>query len=38
MERALGDRAPEMYDAEELYIFGYIIAFSILPAFLAWVI
>ena len=36
MERALGDRAPEMYDT--LYIFGYIIAFSILPAFLAWMI
>ena len=33
-----GDRTPAMYDSEELYIFGYIIVGSILPAFLAWVI
>ncbi len=32
------DRTPEMYDAEELYIFGSIIAFSILPALLAWIV
>jgi hypothetical protein len=31
------DRPPEMYDAEELSIFGSIIALSILPALLAWV-
>jgi hypothetical protein len=30
------DRPPEMYDAEELYMFGSIIALSILPALLAW--
>jgi hypothetical protein len=27
-----------MYDAEELYFFGYIIVGSILPALLAWLI
>jgi hypothetical protein len=30
------DRPPEMYDAEELYMFGSSIALSILPALLAW--
>jgi hypothetical protein len=29
-------RTPAMYEAEELYIFGYIIASSILPALFAW--
>ena len=38
VERALGDRAPEMYDAEELSIFGSIIVLSILPALLAWLV
>ena len=38
VEEARGDRTPGMYDAEELYIFGYIIGGSILPAFLAWVV
>jgi len=32
------DRPPEMYDAEELSIFGSIIALSILPALLAWLL
>jgi hypothetical protein len=32
------DRPPEMYDTEELYIFGSIIALSILPALLAWLL
>jgi hypothetical protein len=32
------DRPPEMYDAEELYMFGSIIALSILPALLAWLL
>jgi hypothetical protein len=32
------ERPPGMYDAEELYIFGYIIGGSILPSFLAWVL
>jgi hypothetical protein len=30
------DRPPEMHDADELSIFGSIIALSILPALLAW--
>jgi len=34
--QARGDRTPEMYDAEELNIFGYTICFSIPPALLAW--
>jgi hypothetical protein len=35
VDRARADRAPAWYDAEELSIFAYIIAFSILPALLA---
>jgi hypothetical protein len=31
-------RSPSMYDAEEIYIFGYIIAGSVLPSLLAWVL
>jgi hypothetical protein len=33
-----GADPPEMYDTEELYIFGSIIALSILPALLAWLL
>ena len=33
-----GYRAPEMFDTEELSIFGSIIVLSILPALLAWLI
>jgi hypothetical protein len=29
-------RSPAMYDAEEIYIFGYTIGVSVLPSFLAW--
>ena len=36
--QARGDRTPDMYDAEELYIFGYVLAGSILPALCAWVL
>jgi hypothetical protein len=31
-------RSPAMYDAEEIYIFGYTIGGSVLPSFLAWVL
>jgi hypothetical protein len=31
-------RTPSMYDAEELYIFGYVIAGSMIPSFLAWIL
>jgi hypothetical protein len=34
-DKARADRAPEWYDAEELSVFAYIIAFSILPALIA---
>lgn len=36
-QQRIGDRSLSMYDAEELNIFGYIIGFSILPSFFAWV-
>jgi hypothetical protein len=36
--QARDDRAPAMYDAEELYIFSYIIAGSILPPLFAWLV
>lgn len=36
-QERIGGRALSMYDAEELYIFGYIIGASVLPSFFAWV-